>query len=342
MLYGRPVRFLALVATGWLGWRAFMLWPDAPTAQLLQLPRTLIETRWIARAQAAPLNPTVASRPRPVPSIAAKPMVTAQPQQSGHNPDRLAFAYAALTHFSTRFVADDVELGTLGDKGASQIAVVPPMSLRGGPTDRWQASAWLVTRGGQVPGSRQLGGSQAGLLVRHTLTDRIGGYARATAPLSGRGGELAVGMDMRPGDAPVRLIAEHRFGLDGIVGGPAIGAVAGIGPQPAVAARPDIGVDIEAYGQAGVIWRTRAEPYGDGQVRVSRTVADRDGATLDIGLGAWAAAQRDAQRVDIGPSLGVRMPVGDRQLRASIDWRERVTGDVRPGSGVALTLAADF
>lgn len=71
-------------------------------------------------------------------------------------------------------------------------------------------------------------------------------------------------------------------------------------------------------------------------------MADHAGAKLDIGLGAWAAAQRDAQRVDIGPSVGVRMPVGDRQLRASVDWRERVAGNVRPGSGIALTLAADF
>lgn len=341
MLYGRPVRFLALVATGWLGWRAFMLWPDAPTAQLLDLPLDLIETGLLGEAQAAPLGPMIASRPQPAPSIGEKPTPAYRPQHSRRDPDRIAFAYAALTHFSSRFVADDVELGGLGDQGASQIAVVPPLSLRRA-TNRWQASAWLVTRGGAVPGSRQLGGSQAGVMVRRALTERIGGYARATAPLSGVGSELALGMDVRPGDAPVRLIAEHRFGLDGIAGGPAVGAVAGVGPQPALAAHPEIGIDVEAYGQAGVIWRTRAEPYGDGHVRVSRTIADHTGAKLDIGLGAWAAAQRDAQRVDIGPSVGVRMPVGDRQLRASVDWRERVAGDVRPGSGIALTLAADF
>ncbi|VXC66665.1 hypothetical protein [Sphingomonas sp. AX6] len=340
MLYGRPVRFLALVATGWLSWRAFMLWPDAPTAQLLELPRDLIKAGWVGEAHAAPID-IAEARPNRSMTITALRDAPSEPPSPARDIDRLPFAYAALTHFSTRFVADDVELGRLGDKAMTQIAAVPPLSLRRA-TDRWQASTWLVIRGGAAAGTRQLGGSQAGLVVRHTLTDRIGGYARATAPLSGIGSELALGMDLRPGDAPVRLIAEHRFGLDGIEGGPAVGAVAGIGPQPAVAARPDIGVDVEAYGQAGVIWRTRAEPYGDGFVRVSRNVADERGAKLDIGVGAWAAAQRDVQRVDIGPSVGVRMPVGSRQLRASIDWRERVAGDVRPGSGMALTLAADF
>jgi hypothetical protein len=340
MLYGRPVRFLALVATGWLGWRVFMLWPEAPTAQLLDLPGSLIQAGLMGEAQAAPVD---IAHPRPTMpmAIAALPDARSQPTQAMQDIDRLPFAYAALTHFSSRFVADDVELGRLGDKAAAQVAAVPPMSLSR-TSDRWQASAWLMTRGGHVPGTRQLGGSQAGLVVRHVLTDRVGGYARATTPLSGIGSELTLGIDMQPGDAPVRLIAEHRFGLDGIEGGPAVGAVAGVAPQPAVASRPDIGVDVEAYGQAGVIWRTRAEPYGDGFVRLSHNVADTHGAKLDVGLGAWAAAQRDAQRVDIGPSVGVRMPIGNRQLRASVDWRERVAGDVRPGSGMALTLAADF
>lgn len=340
MLYGRPVRFLALVATGWLGWRAFMLWPNAPTAALLDMPRTLIEAGLIGEAQATPIEITD-THPRQTVVVAVSRISVSKPAVVRTEIDRLPFAYAALTHFSPRFVAEDVEIGRLGDGAATQVAALPPLSLRRG-TDRWQASAWLMTRGGMVPGTRQLGGSQAGLVVRHALTNRIGGYARATAPLSGIGSELAVGMDLQPGNAPVRLIAEHRFGLDGIEGGPALGAVAGIGPQAAIAARPDINVDIEAYGQAGVIWRTRAEPYADGFVRVSQTVAVERGASLNIGVGAWAAAQRDAQRVDIGPSVGVRIPVANRNLRASIDWRERVAGDVRPGSGVALTLAAAF
>lgn len=339
MLQGRPLRFLGLVVAGWIGWRAFVLWPVIENATLLELPAAIVDAQLIGTAKAADLGapvpkPPVAIRWRPAPVL---PVV----QPHVPSADRLRFAYAGLAHFSGRFVADDVELGRLGDMAATQIAPVPPLSLRE-RSDRWQASVWLMTRGGFAPGMRQLGGSQAGIVVRHALTERIGAYGRATAPLVGRGSELALGFDMRPGDAPVRLIAEHRFGIDGTEGGPALGAVAGIGPQPAIADRPDLDVDVEAYGQAGVIWRARAEPYGDGFVRVSQKLVDTGGADLDVGLGAWAAAQRDAQRVDIGPSVVVRMPVGDRHFRASIDWRERVAGEVRPGSGIALTLAADF
>lgn len=341
MLQGRPLRFLGLVLAGWIGWRAFVLWPVIERATLIELPAAIVEARLIGTARAADVS-APARKPavggwRPAPVLPVLPV----DQPRAPSADRLRFAYAGLAHFSGRFVADDVELARLGDMAATQIAPVPPLSLRE-RSDRWQASAWLMTRGAFAPGMRQLGGSQAGIVVRRALTERIGAYGRATAPLAGRGSELALGLDLRPGDAPVRLIAEHRFGIDGTEGGPALGAVAGIGPQPAVADRPDLAVDIEAYGQAGVIWRERAAPYGDGFVRVSRKLADTGGADLDVGLGAWAAAQRDAQRLDIGPSIGVRMPVGDRQLRTSIDWRERVAGEVRPGSGIALTLAADF
>lgn len=340
MLQGRPLRFLALVVAGWIGWRTFILWPVIEHAALLELPATIIDAHLIGEAKAADVGTPV---PKPVVAHDRWRMATALPaaEPRSHRQDRLRFAYAGLAHFSGRFVADTVELGRLGDGSAAQIAPVPPIGMRRG-SDRWQASAWLMTRGGFSPGTRQLGGSQAGIVVRHALTQSIGAYGRATSPLQGRGAELALGLDLRPGDTSVRVIAEHRFGIDGIAGGPAVGAVAGIGPQPAIAARPDLAIDVEAYGQAGVIWRSRAEPYGDGFVRVSQKVADTGGAKFDIGLGAWGAAQRDAQRVDVGPSVAVRVPVGDRQFRASIDWRERVAGDVRPGSGIALTLAADF
>lgn len=325
MLYGRPVRFLALVATGWLGWRAFMLWPDAPTAQLLDLPLNLIEAGLLGEAQAAPLGPMIASRPQPAPSIGGKPTPAYRPQQSRRDPDRIAFAYAALTHFSSRFVADDVELGRLGDQGASQIAVVPPLSLRRA-TDRWQASAWLVTRGGTVPGSRQLGGSQAGVLVRHALTERIGGYARATAPLSGVGSELALGMDVRPGDAPVRLIAESRFGLEGIAGGPAVGVVAGIGPQPALAAHPEIGIDVEAYGQAGSSGEPGQNPMATAMCAYrepwpimlvpSSTSAWARGQPLNATRSAWISGHRSACGCRSATASFAPRSTGENGLRA--------------------------
>ena len=333
-LQGRPLRFLALIMAGWIGWRTFMLWPVIEHTPLLEIPRAIVTTQWIGEAQAADIGVPV---PEPAARRADDIVVPAQiiPGQSARSEDRLRLALAGLSQFSGRFVVDEGELGLLEVTPREQVTgVAPPTPVDA--TNPWQTSAWLTTRGGNTAGTRQLGGSQAGIVVRRALTDRIGSYARATAPLEGRGAELALGVDLQPGSAPIRLIAEHRFGLDGVRGGPALGAIAGVGPQPAG------GMIVEAYGQAGVIWRDRTEPYGDGFVRVTRAVIDSPGGTIDLGVGAWGAAQRGAQRIDIGPSVGARIPIGGRSLRASIDWRERVAGDVRPGSGVALTIGTDF
>lgn len=42
-------------------------------------------------------------------------------------------------------------------------------------------------------------------------------------------------------------------------------------------------------------------------------------ATLDIGAGAWGGAQRGAERLDFGPTLGVAAPVAGRTLRLAVD-----------------------
>jgi hypothetical protein len=61
-----------------------------------------------------------------------------------------------------------------------------------------------------------------------------------------------------------------------------------------------------------------------------------------LGGGAWGAAQRDAQRFDIGPSATLALPLGKQNVRLALDWRQRIAGDARPGSGLALTLGSDF
>jgi len=52
--------------------------------------------------------------------------------------------------------------------------------------------------------------------------------------------------------------------------------------------------------------------------------------------------QRGAARLDIGPSLGLALPLGTRTLRLAADWRQRIAGPSRPNSGPALSLGTDF
>ena len=63
---------------------------------------------------------------------------------------------------------------------------------------------------------------------------------------------------------------------------------------------------------------------------------------IDLGLGAWGAAQRGASRVDAGPWLSTALPVAGRSLRLSLEWRQRLAGRATPSSGPALTIGTDF
>ncbi|MEG3092484.1 hypothetical protein [Sphingomonas sp. PB1R3] len=229
--------------------------------------------------------------------------------------------------------------------------IMPPPILRDAPAsiapvwpdtpsrpDRWSLGIWAVARQGGdalTPGG-QLGGSQAGLRLLRRLDSRGAWSAslRLSASASGVGREMGVGLDWQPSHTvPVRVLVERRVALDRGPGGTALLAVTGIGPRPVAA-----GLTLTAYAQGGVVVRDRIEPFADGAMRVAVPLAPG----LDLGIGLWGGAQRGAQRLDFGPTLGVAVPVGNRRVRLSLDWRQRVAGGAAPGSGPALSLAGDF
>jgi hypothetical protein len=330
---GRPLRFVALVAFGWASARTVMLWPEG--ASLPEAIEAAFPLRPAAAASAPIPQPTVPPAPRP-PAMAAvlpaPPLLASEPAIAHGDPARINLAMLGLVSFG-REETLGVPPGTL-----SRRAPRPAMLPERAQPARWSASAWFVTRRGAASGGPMLGGDQAGLRVAyHPGSGRIALFARLTAPLAGRGKELAAGVDWQPTAAPVRVIAEYRAGLDGTPGGPALGMVAGVYGIPL-----PLDFELEAYGQAGAVARKRIDPFADGALRVTREVARAGDARLEVGAGAWGAAQREAARLDIGPSAIATMPVGDSAIRLAIDWRERVAGDARPGSGPALSLGADF
>jgi hypothetical protein len=223
---------------------------------------------------------------------------------------------------------------------ASVIAVSPNMALPGSPAPprRWSASLWAVLREGRqtlLPGG-QLGGTQAGVRLLRRLDSRgnVAASLRLSAPSQGIGRELAVGIDWRPlRHVPIRLLVEQRLALDAGQDAPAALVAGGIGPRSVAP-----GIVLAGYAQAGAVARARIEPFADGAVRASMPLTP----AIDLGLGLWGGAQRDAQRLDIGPTLGIALPVADRRVRLSFDWRQRVAGRAAPDSGLALTLAGDF
>ena len=354
MRTGRPLRFLTVTIAGWTALRVVMLWPDgsAPRAMTKTTPvgevalagDDWIPTRLLMRAGMdlpfadAPLLPQpLAATPALVmhPAAAAAPTTaaTATAAVRPADPRVVALALAGLVRFGEPRRRDGAQTG----------AIPPPLrpTLLAPVPARFAGSAWLLTRGGSrgtLLGG-QIGGSQAGARITYALGDsrRLALAARVATPLSGRGREAAVGIEWQPTRAPVRLVAEQRVSLDGGRGGPTLMAIGGIGPTPLAA-----GFRLESYAQVGVIARDGVEAFADGAARVTRPITTVGGATLDLGVGSWGAAQRGAARLDIGPSLGLAVPVGRRSLRLTLDYRERVAGHARPGSGVALSIGSDF
>ncbi|MGP7794842.1 hypothetical protein [Sphingomonas sp. CLY1604] len=336
---GRPLWFLVIVLSGWTAARGVDLYGAAEgegaagggplralAAAIGITPAAAAPAPGLVAKVRHPASPPVAAAAwqRPLPPVAvapgrAKPRARDEPQvRSAGTPPLLP--------------------GVIMAPVPAVAAPGPPPAARPG---RWAGSAWLIARNGSaigLPGS-QLGGSQAGARVTYGLTAnrRLALAARLSAPLSGRGREAAAGIDWQPTRLPVHVLAEHRIGLDGGRGGPTLAAIGGFGP-----AEVTRGVVLEGYGQAGVIARDGGEGFADGALRAAHPLATLAGVRIDIGAGIWGGAQRGAARLDVGPTLGLVLPVGGRRLRLSADWRQRIAGDSRPGSGPALSLGTDF
>ncbi|MDH4745716.1 hypothetical protein OMP43_16955 [Sphingomonas sp. CBMAI 2297] len=335
---GRPLRFLAMVTIAWVGVRAALLWPRAgspPAAIEAAAPGAGAGPVAVTAAVAPPPSPLPAPTRRERPPSGKRQPVPGYRAPLGEEHPRVQLALMALAQYGA--VPPALRLAQPMPRAPAPGPTAPGAPERLDPLpDRWSLSLWMVARGeggmGAAPGG-QIGGGQAGARVAWRISprDRIAAYGRVTAPLRGRGREAALGLEWQPSRAPVRLVVERRFGLDGNPGGTGLGTIAGIDAEWK-------GFRLEAYGQAGAVLRQRADPYADGAARGTRAIGASGPVRFALGAGAWGAAQRDAQRLDIGPSATLAV----RNLRLALDWRQRVAGEARPGSGLALTLGADF
>lgn len=223
--------------------------------------------------------------------------------------------------------AEPAQLAGVGN-GAPVLHVADP------PHSRLSGSFWLVARpgGGRNLAFGQLGASQAGERVTYALGEarRFALSARLSSPFRGAGREAAAGVDWQPTRLPVQLLVEERVPLDGGRAEPAAQLIAG------VAQRLPARFRLDAYAQGGAVRRRGG--FADGAATVTRLLVRH----VELGAGMWGAAQRGVARVDVGPTLGVTAPVGMGAVRLGLDYRLRVAGRARPGSGPALTLGSSF
>ena len=321
MRHGRPLRFLALSLTAWTGTRAVLLWPVASAIEAIADLVSFPEAAAAMLAIAAPPD---------TPSITQQSVTAPTPAPTPHRPPAAREAPAPMTGQAAALAHEPAPIAP---------PVFMPASARA--PNRLAGSVWLLARGGQSTGllGGQLGASQAGARVTYALgrARKLALSARIAAPLRGRGKEAAIGFDWQPLAAAIHVIAEQRIALDGGRGGPALFAVGGVGPTEIAR-----GVLIEAYAQVGIVKRGAIQSFGDGSARVSHRLVDLGTAQVHIGAGAWGGAQPGVARVDIGPSISVATEAAGKPIRLTLDWRERVAGSARPGSGPAVSIGSDF
>jgi hypothetical protein len=218
---------------------------------------------------------------------------------------------------------------------------------------RFTLDAWALLRFGvndaaspSLAPTGQLGGSQGGMRLAYVLDDKgsLSAFARVSRPLRGPGGsEAAVGLSAKPfANVPLQVAVERRIALEA-GGRDAMAAYVAGGTGPDVIGKgPAKGLEVETYGQAGIVGMKRRDGFVDAMVRLAQPVPLNETRKMTVGAAIWGGAQPGVSRIDIGPQIQLRGREKDLRYRLSVDWRERVAGDARPGSGVAITLVAGF
>ncbi|RVT42204.1 hypothetical protein [Sphingobium algorifonticola] len=360
---GRPLRFLLLVLLCWAGGRVAMtqdwgaeshhpptrLFAEAQQAASPAVGFSVSVDRASAVASRAP-------RPSTALSMTVRPRALRPPSavstgggamQAGPLLDYMRFSVAFANRTpAPAIVGGPQPIADIPGRGMAMPLPGTAFTPAAPPTNRLNASAWLFWRdaggGALAAGAGQLGGAQAGVRIAYALTpaqpERLALYARATSALRRpHAHEAALGLAFQPSArVPLRLTVERRANLgDGGRNAFATGVIGGFGP---VAVTTD--ATVEAYGQAGIVGLARRDAYVDGKVSVMHALPGI--APVAAGFSLSGGAQPQVARLDIGPQLSARLRLGGNPARISAEWRERIAGNARPGSGLAVTLAADF
>jgi len=226
----------------------------------------------------------------------------------------------------------------------SSTVIAPQQSLpvlpKRYPVDRVQLTMWALLRS-QQPGvaptpslasGGTLGASQAGSRLSYNFTRQIAATLRATSEVGRRGSEIAAGGRVQPiRTIPLWFTAERRQRLGGSGRNDfALFFETGVYNRP----MPWRFV-LDAYLQGGVVGIKHSDGFIDGGMAMTRPVYSR----FSAGFGVWGGAQPGVARLDVGPRVTMRVR---KTVKVHFDWRQKIAGNARPGSGPAVTLAGDF
>ncbi|WP_416463527.1 hypothetical protein [Sphingomonas sp. VDB2] len=353
---GRPLRFFVMVLVGWVAIRLLgqrgVTPPERQYADIRHISSpALLPQGLLASSAVAVVQPPIRPTALPPPPIATQASTANMQISVARAPadidsampvDLMDFITFTVAFANRHYASDPAYMSRFQMPSASP----PPLMVEQKTQDRWHAAAWLLWRQGSASPSGtvstgQLGGSQAGLRVDYDLTPRAASrtvaYGRLTSALQHPAApEGAIGLSIQPVRAvPIRLAVERRIALGtGARNANAVMVVGGFGPvaiAPAVVA--------EGYSQAGIVGFRRGDAFIDGKFSLSTPLAR---SPMRVGAALSGGTQPGINRLDIGPEVQFRLPLPNVGARIAVEWRERIAGDARPGSGLAITLAADF
>jgi len=299
--------------------------------------------------------------PQPAATLTNIPIITSH---SGQSPQAGRAQWAIITHNVPLETQRSSQLHTMithaglaltpvaalaasDSKALSRPPTIPhsPAQTTPNKPQRWSASAWLFWRergnNNGIGSAGQLGGPQAGGRVERRLTNTIpvAAYGRASSALRRpHAPEASLGIAIKPvaGRIPVTLGIERRFALDAYGRNAfALVAASGLNPTPITDT-----LIAEGYVQAGLVGFSRADPFIDGRISLGAAVGTKK--NILAGLSVSGGAQPRVSRLDIGPMVQWRLPIKTINSRLTVEWRQRIAGNARPGSGLTATLASDF
>ncbi len=370
---GPALRFLFLCVGGWIAMRVMILWnPGAVPPSDSAIMPWAVPSPFAAidggpdRAPLAVAAPSRAGPPQPARashaftrrgllSAEGSSPIEREPASAGSGADLHSLRLALFTRLLPPLPGESGPSAAVAN-GPLWFPIAPAAQVdpgQGKPfwierqLGGWALAGWLYLREGSgnapetIGGASQLGGSQAGLRLAHGFGDtgRIRAYGRATIAVQRpQQRELAFGLAFAPlAKLPVDLAIEQRVAA-GREGRSALAIMASGGVSEV--ALP-AGFRLDAYAQAGIVGARRRDGFADGAIVVDRGLGPEE-TSLRLGALAAAAVQPGAARVDVGPRLTLRLPDVGQGSRIALEWRQRVAGNARPESGLALTLATDF
>ena len=337
---GRPLSWLLIVVAAWTSGRIVIAtaWPiGAPTAATAK--RTLA-TRFVITGTKSALTRLDGQYRVPIIMI-----VPSSLENDGNRPSATP-TFPSLSDTPIDIPALPPDTAPRNGSSAPFVPSVPVIQPQAAAQPRrWGLDSWLFWRDGgatvTLSGTGQLGGSQIGTRLHYDLTPSAFGrtsiYARTVSALQRpTAPEAAIGLSYQPSrQVPVSVALEKRIPLGrGGRNAFAIVAAGGFGPVDAGS-----GFRTEGYVQAGVVGLRSHDAFVDGKLSLYRPFID---SSLMAGMAISGGAQPHVNRLDVGPELQLRIPVSGSYTKLSAEWRERIAGRARPGSGVTVTLAAGF